>query len=500
MKKPVHAFIISIGLVFCLTPTYTSAQCWQQLGADFDGEEEYDNVGFSVALSSDGNTIAYGAPQNNLNRGKTTVFSRVGNSWIHKGTTLIGETIYEQNGYSLDLSADGNTIIIGSPFSSDTAQNCGAIHVFQWDGNNWLQQGSTIYGNQSGQAIGKAVSISGDGMTIAVGAPFRSIDLNNWSSVGLARVYRWTNGDWVLLGTDFLGQAEEDWFGSDVSLNSDGNFLAVSAKFSAVNGTESGYAKVFYWNATEWIQVGDDIIGEAGETMGSAIRLTPDANSLVIGAALSSDAGTGKGKIVVMDRVNGLWQQRGNAVTGSSTYARLGHSVGISDDGNIFVGGAIQGNGGGANSGQLQAYYWDGGSWQLYNEMIYGESPQNFFGSAADISGNGSVVAGGAYGNSDVAANAGHVRAFSSCVAAVSEQVTTEFTFYPNPSMGKVETDLGKFYQNVNVQVKNTLGQTFSNHTVSAQQLSVELPENPGTYFVEVKTETGTSTQKIIKL
>ena len=358
---------------------------------------------------------------------------------------------------------------------------------------------NTIYGTQSGLSFGKAVGISDDGTTIACGAPFLSIDANTWSTLGLARVYRFNSGNWLQVGNDFTGQAEDDWFGSDVSLNSDGNKVAISAKFSTVNGTESGYVKVFSWDTNQWVQVGDDIIGEQGETMGASIELTPNANSLVVGAELSADAGTGKGKVVVFDLVNGLWQQRGNAVNGMSIYARFGHSVGISDDGNFIIGGAVQGNGGGTNSGQIQAYYWDGSSWQLLNEIVNGEAPQNYFGTTAVISGNGAIIAGGATGNSNVATNSGHVRVFSSCVAAITESEELSFSFYPNPSAGIVETDLGEFHHSVNVAVKNALGQIISKRTVSGQQLTISLPENPGTYFIEVTTEKGTSTHKIIK-
>ena len=500
MKKPVHSFIVSLGLMTYFLPTTSSAQCWQQLGSDFDGEEEYANAGYSLSLSDDGLTVAYGAPQNNLVAGKTKIFTWNGNTWIQKGVDLIGLANYERSGTSIDLSADGNAIVIGATGYSDVFQYCGAARIYKWDGNTWQQQGNSIVGQQDGEGFAYAVSMSEDGETVAIGAPLRTIDLNTWSSIGLARVYHWNGSEWVQVGSELTGQAEDDWFGSSVSLNSDGNYLAVGAKASTVNGSESGYAKVFHWDNSSWIQVGDDFIGEQGESLGSSLKLTPDAHSIVIGSPLSSDGGSYKGKLRVYDLVNNFWEQRGSEIGGSAISERFGHSVSISNNGIHIAVGSIQSNANGSNSGKISAYYWDGISWQLTNEEIDGEAAQNFFGASTALSGNGGIIAGGAYGNDAVAESAGHVRVFSSCVATVSEQVTTEFTFYPNPSTGIVETDLGKIYHSVNVTVKNTLGQIFSNHTVSAQQLSVELPENQGTYFIEVKTETGTSTHKIVKL
>ena len=37
---------------------------WDQLGGDIDGEAGVDRSGYSVSLSSDGNTVAIGAPKN----------------------------------------------------------------------------------------------------------------------------------------------------------------------------------------------------------------------------------------------------------------------------------------------------------------------------------------------------------------------------------------------------------------------------------------------------
>ena len=43
--------------------------------------------------------------------------------------------------------------------------------VFGWDGNAWVQQGIDIDGEAEGDWLGYSVSLSGDGTTLAVGAP-----------------------------------------------------------------------------------------------------------------------------------------------------------------------------------------------------------------------------------------------------------------------------------------------------------------------------------------
>lgn|GEM_PF-5284289 len=305
------------------------------------------------------------------------------------------------------------------------------------------------------------------------------------------------------IGTDLTGQFEGDWYGNSVSLNGNGDYLAVGAEFSEMNGSESGYAKIYHWNATEWVQLGDDFIGENGESLGSSIALTLDAQSVVIGAPLNSDNGTLKGKTRVFDLVNGSWVQRGNALVGESMITRFGESVSISTDGTIIAAGGLQNGGNGQNSGHVRAYYWNGNDWSQIGEDINGEASQDFFGSAVALSGNGSILAASAPSNDGPATNTGQIRIFQSCeFLSLSEQETTNFNVFPNPSSEFITIDFGKQLTSGKISVTNALGQLIDEQFISEQQMvHFSLPFHAGSYFITITTpEFGAVTQKVVKL
>ena len=90
---------------------------WTQLGLDISGETAYDYSGHSVSLSSDGKTLAIGATDNDGNgnaSGHVRVYNYNGTAWSQLGSDIDGETENDQSGWSVSLSSDGNTVAIGA--------------------------------------------------------------------------------------------------------------------------------------------------------------------------------------------------------------------------------------------------------------------------------------------------------------------------------------------------------------------------------------------------
>ncbi|MDV7390622.1 FG-GAP repeat protein, partial [Arthrospira platensis SPKY1] len=74
-----------------------------------------DVFGISVALSSDGNTLAVGADLEDTspasNNGAVYIFTRSGSTWTQQAKLLASDyASNEQFGYSVALSSDGNTL------------------------------------------------------------------------------------------------------------------------------------------------------------------------------------------------------------------------------------------------------------------------------------------------------------------------------------------------------------------------------------------------------
>ena len=86
-------------------------------------------------------------------------------------------------------------------------------------------------------------------------------------------------------------------------------------------------------------------------------------------------------------------------------------------------------------------------------------------------------------------------------VTSVNNQsIDSEFNFYPNPTSGKINIDLGKPYKTIDVTVKNVMGQEVLSKTYkSSNQLSFEIKGAKGVYFVEVRTDGKSSVFKVVK-
>src|SRR5258705_13895169 len=81
-----------------------------------------------------------------------------------QGPKLVGtgENGLPRQGFSVWLSFDGNTAIVGGPFDNG---NAGAVWVFVRSGSTWTQQGSKLVGAGAGETTpqgGSAGALAGD--------------------------------------------------------------------------------------------------------------------------------------------------------------------------------------------------------------------------------------------------------------------------------------------------------------------------------------------------
>jgi hypothetical protein len=172
-----------VALMWSVQPTVAQAQFIQQgpklVGTDAIGPFA-DEQGWSVSLSGDGNTAIIGGPQDNVGAGAAWVYTRTGGVWSQQaklvGTGAIGP-YGAQQGRSVSLSGDGNTAIVGGPIdnvsSSGFPVGAGAAWVFTRTGGVWGQQAKLVGTGAipNGAWQGYSVSVSGDGNTTIVGGP-----------------------------------------------------------------------------------------------------------------------------------------------------------------------------------------------------------------------------------------------------------------------------------------------------------------------------------------
>lgn len=190
-----------------------------------------DAFGGAVVLSTDGSTLAVGAlyadVNGNADQGSVTVFTRSGSSWAEQGVLTVDGAANDWFGYSIAMSSDGGTIAVGAVYATvDGNKAQGSASVFARQGGKWsLQKTVTAADGAAGDLFGYSVSLSADGGTLAVGATGSDVDGN--ADQGTASVFT-RDGGWALQATlTTATAAAKANFGTSVSLSADGNTLAV---------------------------------------------------------------------------------------------------------------------------------------------------------------------------------------------------------------------------------------------------------------------------------
>jgi hypothetical protein len=267
--------------------TRDEAGNWTAQGAPFRG---YDAVmaagqGYSVALSADGNTAMAGGPGDTVGEiaqaGAAWIFVRANGVWAQQGARLVASDAAGPagTGTSVALSADGNTAIAGGRRDNLLA---GAAWVFTRTAGVWTQQGPKLVGNDVAGAAeeGTSVALSADGNTALVGSPFDD------NGAGAARVFTRTGGVWSqqgakLVGTGASGAANQ---GRSVALSADGNLALVGG--SADSG---GIGATWFFTRSNgtWTQAGPKRTGNmalASSLQGWSVALSNDGGTVLVGA------------------------------------------------------------------------------------------------------------------------------------------------------------------------------------------------------------------------
>jgi len=334
-----------------------SGTSWTQKGADIDGEAAEDISGWSVSINGDGSTVAIGAEGNDgtaNNAGHVRVYDWSGTAWTQKGNDIDGEAAFDFSSRSISISSDGNTLAIGAPGNDNAATWAGNVRIFEWSGTAWTQKGASISGEAANDQSGHSVSISSDGNTIAIGAPYND---GSASNSGHVRVYQWSGTSWTQKGSDINGESTNDQSGSSVSISADGNTVAIGAPFNGGGGAESGHTRVYRWNGSGWTQKGSDINGEAAnDQSGYAVSISADGNTMIIGAPNNSGIGTDAGHARIYQWDGASWNQAGTDIDGEDTNDQSGYAVSVNSYGNTVATGAIYNDGGGTWSGHVRVY------------------------------------------------------------------------------------------------------------------------------------------------
>jgi hypothetical protein len=365
----------------------------------------YDNFGWAVSLSADGNTALVGAnqdgPDTSTGEGSAYVFVRENGAWSEQQKLVPDNGIlFDGFGASVSLSADGNTALIGSMddvIGGNDRQ--GSAYIFVHQGDTWTQQQRLI--TSDGAALdlfGYSVSLSADGNTALVSAYYD--DLGTISSPGSAYIFVRDGATWTeqqkLTASD---GADYDGFGQSVSLNADGNIALIGSYVDDVGSNpDQGSAYVFVRNGGIWTQQTQLVAsnGGASDTFGWSISLNANGDTALI-SGYYADVGDSKtqGAAYVFTRTGTTWTEQQQLIAGNSESADyFGSAVSLSADGNTALIGAyaddILSNG---EQGSAYVFVRNGDIWTQHQQLIAKNGkPYDLFGRAVSLSPNGNTA------------------------------------------------------------------------------------------------------------
>lgn len=303
---------------------------WSQMGATLTAEFNPEHFGAAVSLSANGKYLAVGSPYRNpvggfATYGQVKVFEWSGSGWVQRGGTIAGISEFDELGFSVDLSNDGNVLAAGAPSSGRVAIELGEVRVYQWTGEDWTQMGDNIYKYEflsSANNNGYSVSLSGDGTKLVFGAPFSKGFIKNVP--GKYFIFKWDGSQWSqVLNTQ--GATDMERFGWAVAISNDGGKSAVS---SPAYSTNTGKVASRFQQLT----------GDApGAHFGGAIAINDDAGVLAVGSPDYSSTDELVGRVQIFrDNGNG-YQQMGEDITGTTPDEFLGSAIALNHNGNMLA-------------------------------------------------------------------------------------------------------------------------------------------------------------------
>ena len=332
----------------------------------------------------------------------------------------------EQFGWSVAMSADGTKVIVGADLESP--YNYGAAYIYTLSGGSWSQTAKIVAPNRStNDKFGHAVSISGDGTKVIVGAWHEDSTANQSSATGAsnsgaAYIFAYSSGSW---DTGTMIKAEDaqtnDFFGHGVSMNSDGTKVLVGAPYEDTGASDSGAAYIFTYSSGSWSQeakIFPDAHVYEGRFGYEGLQLSPDGTKAIVGAYYSgnSSGSNAAGAAYVFTYDGSSWSQQAKFVASDGDHHDyFGRSVSMNSNGTKIIVGADSNETAGNNSGKVYIYTYSGGSWGS-EVMLQSDDIQasDHFGYRVSMSSDGTkVLVGARYEDPNNISNAGSAYVFT---------------------------------------------------------------------------------------
>jgi hypothetical protein len=318
---------------------------WEQqtkIAAD-DGDSVH-YFGYSVSLTSNGDTALVGAMNANDSLGAAYLFTRDSGGWSQEATLTANDVdaagVFASR---VEISDKGQTVIVSAPGDTNSnGEDAGSVYVFVSDGGSWREQAKIIPNSgDAGDRFGASVDTVSNGDMITIGAVDDAPTDGGSGSVdrtGSVYVFQRTDGNWgkqaKITAND---SASGDQFGGSVAVTGNGDTVIVGASNNDNPGDSSGSqldnsgaAYVFSRVDGDWTQQVKLVARNPNSNaqLGDQVALSSGGAVTVIGApayegtnATSGGQLSGAGSAYVFGRIDSGQNNgsSGNAAGSSST-------------------------------------------------------------------------------------------------------------------------------------------------------------------------------------
>ena len=373
--------------------------------------------GFQVALSSDGNTLAVSA--------------------INEDSISIGVNCEPYN-----LNYSSSTANSQGYVTKTRDTDIGAIYVFTRTGAQWTQQAYikplfAYFNSNTNTAYGYSLALSGDGKTLAVGSAADGIFSSGITAVtgsdsSSSVAFKCIDFSSSTSSSTSNSSSSSTTSSSSVSSSSSNNTSSSSS--TEPGGSNSGSVYIYTLKETGWredafVKAAD---AEVDDYFGASLALSYDGNSLAVGAPSedSKDSSTNNDTIVIQnfaypfnnggvylfEREHNTWTQKAKIKPSQPQWQQLfGASVALSADGTTLAVGAT------GDKTKVGGINPDGSNYDLVDDSLHNSGavfvfsksatswvqqayikaanaiPGNQFGGVVSISGNGNTLAVGSW-------------------------------------------------------------------------------------------------------
>ena len=276
----------------------------------------------SVTISEDGNTILFGAPTdstNGFNSGYAAAYDRSG--------TLITEFSYpelstnDRFGFTTDVTADGNTFIVGSP-----GEQGGRVFLFDRDGTlvSTLipQGGGGDFAGANNASVGTSIAISDDGQLIVAGGQYANV---NGIGSGGGFIFDRDGTQIARFAPDNVGAGDQ--FGANITISGDGSTIVASSFIrSEIYVFDATGAEVSSFNSPDPFSNG---------LVGTSLEVSRDGSTIVVADIGNNEYGGSSGAALVFDRDGNLLAKLTDFDGVADAF--FGISVSISSDGSTIA-------------------------------------------------------------------------------------------------------------------------------------------------------------------